>query len=62
MLKHPPPKVNCNVLTSKKTELAGCFYCLSYMQIFTIDNKSLVRIWDIKTGKPIKSFPLEISL
>lgn len=24
--KKPPAKVNCNVLTSNQTELAGCFY------------------------------------
>jgi hypothetical protein len=26
VVKNPRPKINCNVLTSKMTELVGCFY------------------------------------
>ena len=49
------------MLTSVKTELVGCFYAKDHLQIFTVDNHSLVRQWDLISGDCIKSYPLQIA-
>ena len=48
-----------NVLASTKSQLAGCFFNSLTNQLLTVDEDCLVRLWDLKQGICIKSYPLE---
>ena len=49
-----------NVLACKESKLAGCFFNTSTHQLFTVDENCLIRLWDLKQGICIRSYPLEV--
>lgn len=48
-----------NSLPSERTELAGCFFHPTMFVVFTVDVNSLVRMWCLRTGECLRSYPLE---
>lgn len=54
------PRRQQSTLPSSKTELAGCFYHPEDQLLFTVDIHCLVRMWDLRSGECVKSYPLEI--
>ena len=48
------------VLPSKCTELVGCFYQPSTLKVFTVDVNCLVRMWCLRSGECLRSYPLEL--
>lgn len=50
-----------SVLVGKFSTLVATFVCERRKQLLTIDSERLVRIFDLKTGKPKNSFNLKIN-